>query len=83
MRSERCIGCSRIETKPVTLRDGTVVCNECPAWLYECEATAIAKMPSNRERAEYMRLVEDRRGKQKAADLREAALELMRLLRRR
>lgn len=31
-----CLGCSGIETKPVTLITGETVCSYCPAWKQEC-----------------------------------------------
>jgi hypothetical protein len=33
-----CLGCLLITEKPITLRDGRIVCNECEAWRLECEA---------------------------------------------
>ena len=53
--ADHCLGCSAIETNPVTLLDGTVVCNSCPAWKQEClardtEARSILAMPKNDRR---------------------------------
>lgn len=78
MRTEICPGCSRIDTRHVTLRDGTVVCNECPAYLYECEVRYVAELKSNDYRAAYLGLVAKARGKEAADRLRNDTWSLMR-----
>lgn len=65
-----CLGCNNIEVKPVTLVDGTVVCNTCEAWRHECEARMIAGMETLQQRREYLDIVERRRGKPAADALR-------------
>lgn len=75
MRDEgHCLGCARVSTHPVTLIDGTTVCNECPSWRMECEARDVAGM-DKADRDSYMRDVAHRRG-------REAAMELWNLAKR-
>jgi acyl-CoA-binding protein len=49
-----CLGCNLIETAPVTLIDGTVVCSSCEAWRFECEARAVLAMPSREARLEHL-----------------------------
>lgn len=71
--SERCLGCSKIETKPVELPDGTIVCNECPAWLDECEIRYVVGLSTNGSRAAYLEAVEKKRGVAAARVLREYA----------
>ena len=58
-----CLSCQRCESGPmVTLHDGRVVCNYCPDWKDECEATHILAMPSIEDRRRYLALVSGRRG---------------------
>lgn len=50
-----CLGCQRCETGPVvTLIDGSVVCNYCPAFRLECEARTVLAMPTREQRREYL-----------------------------
>ena len=58
-----CLGCNNIETKPVTLICGTVVCNTCESWRHECEAKAITALPSTHERRAWLEAIEAKRGK--------------------
>ena len=49
-----CLGCQRCEdetTKMVTLRTGVIVCDTCPEWLIECEASHLLSMPLVERRA--------------------------------
>ena len=62
-----CLGCLLITEKPVTLRDGTVVCNECEAWRLECEARHAMTL---RDKAAYLEDIKRKRG--------EAAYHLLR-----
>lgn len=56
--SDACLGCQYIETDPVTLHNGTVVCSSCEAWRHECEARWVLQMRDVRARREYLRKVE-------------------------
>jgi len=62
-----CLGCLLVTEKPVTLRDGRVVCNECEAWRLECEARLAMSL---RGKAEYLEKIKLKRG--------EAAYHLLR-----
>lgn len=62
-----CHGCQACETHPVTLHNGTTVCNYCPSWLRECEARELNKMPLETRRAQWVK-IKEKRG-QAAADL--------------
>ena len=62
-----CLGCLLITEKPVTLRDGRVVCNECECWRLECEARHAMTL---RDKAEYLEGIKRKRG--------EAAYHLLR-----
>ena len=66
-----CLGCRLIETAPVTLIGGTVVCSSCPAWRVETEARMVAGMPTLEARRGYLADVEQKRGKVSADELRE------------
>ena len=57
-----CAGCNNIEANPVTLHDGTVVCNTCEAHRHECEARAIMRLGSTQERRTWLDDIERRRG---------------------
>ena len=39
-----CLGCNFLETSPVTLLDGTVVCSSCKDWLIECRERRLKAM---------------------------------------
>ena len=54
-----CLGCLLVTEKPVTLRDGRVVCNVCECWRLECEARHALKLP---DRAGYLEGVKLKRG---------------------
>ncbi|RQO57982.1 hypothetical protein DBR47_14415 [Paucibacter sp. KBW04] len=54
----------------VTLIDGTQVPSDSEAWRHECEARAIAALPSLAQRREWMQSLEHRRGKAEADRLR-------------
>jgi len=58
-----CLGCNLIETAPVTLHTGAVVCSSCEAWRHETEARAIMALPSTRERRAWLDGIEHKRGK--------------------
>ena len=68
-----CLGCNLIETAPVTLRDGRVVCSSCEAWRLECEARTILK---RRDRKEYLEKVRQKRGVDAAVYLRNEMLAI-------
>ena len=68
-----CLGCNLIETAPVTLRDGRVVCSSCEAWRLECEARTILK---RRDRKEYLEKVRQKRGVDAAVELRNEMLAI-------
>lgn len=76
--SGECLGCQTIETKPVTLLSGTVVCSSCPAYLAECESRMLAAMTTNTRRTAYLARVEAARGKDAAQELRSATMAVMR-----
>lgn len=71
-----CLGCSCVETAPVTLVDGTVVCNSCEAYRAECEARHILTMKPITVRQAWLADIEKRRGKTSADKLR---ADMMRL----
>lgn len=56
-----CLGCNAIETTPVTLRTGEVVCSSCDAWRHECEVRDLARMPGA-QRVEQLQGIEKQRG---------------------
>ena len=68
-----CLGCNLIETAPVTLRDGRVVCSSCEAWRLECEARMVLK---RRDRKEYIEKIRQRRGVDAAVELRNEMLAI-------
>lgn len=45
-----CLGCNRIETAPVTLQSGVVVCDTCEAWRHECEVRAVVDTMAGRRK---------------------------------
>ncbi len=65
-----CLGCNLIETSPVDLRDGRMVCNCCPDWRHECLARDLAKYESNEKRKAFMGKYEARHGAEMAKQLR-------------
>lgn len=54
----------------VRLLDGTEVANDSEAWRHECEARAIAKLPTLAERRAWLDDIERKRGKPAADRLR-------------
>jgi hypothetical protein len=66
-----CLGCNLIETDPVTLTRGTVVCTSCPDWRMACEAREVLRKPLEARR-EYLDGVESARGKNAADGLKAA-----------
>ena len=68
-----CLGCNLIETAPVTLRDGRVVCTSCEAWRLECEARMVLK---RKDRKEYLERIMQKRGADAAAELRNEMLAI-------
>lgn len=54
----------------VTLIDGRQVDSESEDWRHECEARAIAALPSLAQRREWMQALEHRRGKAEADRIR-------------
>ena len=68
-----CGGCNLVETSPVTLNSGAVVCTTCPAWRLECEARdVLARNKTATERAAWLDDIEKKRGKVAAYQLRAA-----------
>ena len=70
-----CLGCNLIETVPVTLRTGVVVCSSCEAWRHECEARETMQM-SRPDIDRYFLLVEKARGLKAKNDLRNEMIAL-------
>ena len=68
-----CLGCNYIETAPVTLRDGRMVCSSCEAWRLEFEARMVLKL---RDRKEYLEKIRQRRGVDAAVELRNEMLAI-------
>ena len=68
-----CLGCNLIETAPVTLRDGRVVCSSCEAWRLECETRMALK---RRDRKEYLEKIRQKRGVDAAVELRNEMLAI-------
>mgnify|MGYP000670922005 CR=1 FL=1 len=62
-----CLGCNAIETHPVTLDSGHVVCSSCDAWRHECEVREVLDMAG--QRRAYLNGVQDRRGAKAAQRL--------------
>lgn len=60
-----CLGCNAIETHPVTLDSGRVVCSSCDAWRHECEVRDLARMPGP-DRVEMLQGIEKKRGAEAA-----------------
>ena len=54
-----CLGCLLVVEKPIILRDGRIVCNECKAWRLECEARHAMTLP---DRAGYLEGIKRKRG---------------------
>ena len=57
----------------VTLRNGKIVCNYCPDWLFECEARHALKLQDKRQ---YLNNVAKKRGDAAAFALREEMLAI-------
>jgi transcription elongation factor Elf1 len=72
-----CLGCQNIESAPVTLHDGTVVCSSCEAWRAECEAREVLAMPLGIRR-KWLETVEARRGKPATDSLKDVMTALWR-----
>ena len=70
-----CLGCNLIETAPVTLRDGSIVCTSCPPYFRECEARETMQM-SRPDIDRYFLLVEKARGVKAKNDLRNEMIAL-------
>jgi len=70
-----CLGCNLIETAPVTLRTGVVVCSNCEAWRHECEARD-TMLRSRPEIEHYFDLVEQKRGVEARNALRQEMIAL-------
>ena len=60
----------------VTLIDGTEVDSASEAWRHECEARAIAALPTLADRRAWLEAVEKRRGKDEADRLRKTMTAL-------
>jgi len=70
-----CLGCNLIETAPVTLRTGVVVCSSCEAWRHECEARD-TMLRSRPDIEHYFDLVEQKRGVEARNALRQEMIAL-------
>ena len=68
-----CLGCNYIETAPVTLRDGRVVCSSCEAWRLECEARTVLK---RKDIKKYIEAVRAKRGIDASVKLRNEMLAI-------
>ena len=73
-----CLGCNMIETSPVTLRDGRVVCSSCECWRHECEARHVLTKPDVEKRA-YLEAIGEKRGDAARQELREEMIALHRM----
>lgn len=74
-----CLNCSHIETAPITLRDGRIVCSKCEAWRLECEARHVLKLPHRRD---YLDEVRRKRGEEAYHALRNEMVALQEATRR-
>jgi hypothetical protein len=63
-----CLGCAAVECRSVTLANGTVVCDTCPAWTLETEARTVLAKPLEDRRA-YLDAIEKLRGGEKCEEL--------------
>jgi hypothetical protein len=54
-----------------TLHDGTQVDSASEAWRHECEARAVMRQPTTEARREWLAVIEQKRGKAAADQLRE------------
>ena len=73
MPIKTCLGCQRCETEHVvTLKDGRVVCDQCPDWRHECEVrgTVDRLYPDGAAMGEFLAEVEKKRGAAAAERLR-------------
>jgi len=70
-----CLGCNMIETSPVTLRDGRVVCSSCECWRHECEARHVLTKP-DAEKRKYLEAILKKRGEKAKTYLREEMIAL-------
>ena len=64
-----------IETSPVTLRDGRIVCSSCECWRFECEARYVLTKP-NDEKRDYLEAIGEKRGEAARQELREEMIAL-------
>lgn len=74
-----CLNCSQIETAPVILRSGRIVCSSCQAWRLECEARHVLTLPHRRE---YLDEIKKRRGDEAYQALRNEMVALQEATRR-
>ena len=72
-----CLGCNMIETSPVTLRDGRIVCSSCECWRFECEARYVLTKPDAEKRA-YLEAIGKKRGEAARQELRQEMIALQR-----
>ena len=70
-----CLGCNMIETSPVTLRDGRIVCSSCEAWRLECEARHVLTKPDVEKRA-YLAAIRENRGEAARQELRQEMIAI-------
>jgi hypothetical protein len=73
-----CLGCNLIETSPVTLRTGVVVCSSCECWRHECEARFVLTKP-DAEKRKYLEGVMVKRGEKAKLYLREEMIALYKM----
>jgi hypothetical protein len=72
-----CLGCNLIETSPVTLRDGRIVCSSCECWRFECEARFVLTKP-NDEKRDYLEGIGKKRGEAARQELWQEMIALQR-----
>ena len=70
-----CLGCNLIETSPVTLRDGRIVCSSCECWRFECEARYVLTKP-NDEKRDYLEGIGKKRGEAARQELRQEMIAI-------
>jgi hypothetical protein len=70
-----CLGCNLIETSPVTLRDGRVVCSSCECWRHECEARFVLTKP-DAEKRDFLEGIGKKRGEAARQELRQEMIAI-------
>lgn len=57
-----CPGCENLDVNPRRLTSGEVVCNTCPEWRLECEASSMLKWPLDARRRHLEQIDQKRPG---------------------